>query len=70
MKDLLDKNNPNLKENKDDLFRAFLDKDKEINLLEMKLSNFPFELKEVQKLISIIITNQEEYILYSIILRF
>ena len=69
MEDFLDKNNPNLKENKYDLFRAFLDKDKEINLLKMKLSNFPLELKEGEKLISIIITNQEENILYSIICK-
>ena len=35
----------------------------------MKLSNFPLELKEGEKLISIIITNQEENILYSIICK-
>ena len=43
---------------------AILKKDKEINLLKLKLSNFPFELIEGEKLITIDIIIEEESILF------
>ena len=46
-----------------------MEKDKEINTLKTKLSRFPFELKEGEKLMSVIFTSVDQKINYSIICK-
>ena len=50
-------------------YKALLEKDKEINLLKLKLSEFPFELNNEEKLMSIIIMTETEDVKYSCICK-
>ena len=64
------KNNSNLdRGNSNDVLEAILKKDKEIEELKLKLSRFPFELAEGEKLMSIIITSKEQKFHHSIICK-
>ena len=54
---------------KDLLLENLLEKDKEIKELKIKLSRYPFDLNENEKLISIIFTTLNEEIYYSIICK-
>ena len=49
----LDKNLDNNIDSKESLMKIILEKDKEINELKIKLSRFPFELKEGEKLMTV-----------------
>ena len=55
--------------NSNELLKAVLKKDKEIDELKLKLSRFPFELAQGEKLISIIFASTDENVLYSIICK-
>ena len=55
--------------NSNELLKAFLKKDKEIDELKLKLSRFPFELAQGEKLISIIFASTDKNVLYSIICK-
>ena len=70
MQKLLNNNkNNNLfldKGNSNELLQSILKKDKEIEELKLKLSRFPFELQQGEKLMSIIITSSDQKVLYSI----
>ena len=52
-----------------ELNQIIIEKEKKINILEIKLSRFPFELKEKDKLMSVIFTSLEEQFYYSIICK-
>ena len=52
-----------------DLLEAIYKKDKEIEELKLKISRFPFELNEGEKLISVIFTTIDETIYHSIICK-
>ena len=54
---------------KSTIYETILKKDKEIENLKLKLSRFPFELNEGEKLMSVIFSSKEEDILYSIICK-
>ena len=51
------------------LYKKLLEKEKEINLLKLKISEFPFELKNKEKLLSIIIMSKDENVIFSIICK-
>ena len=51
------------------LYETIFKKDKEIDNLKSELSRYPFELKEGEKLMSVIVTTPEEDIIYSIICK-
>ena len=55
--------------NSNELLKAVLKKDKEIDELKLKLSRFPFELAQGEKLISIIFASTDKNVLYSIICK-
>jgi hypothetical protein len=55
--------------NSNELLKAFLKKDKEIEELKLKLSRFPFELAQGEKLISIIFATTDQKVLYSTICK-
>ena len=55
--------------NPNDLLQSIIKKDKIIEDLRLKLSRFPFELSEGEKLISIIFTSTDQKIHYSIICK-
>jgi len=55
--------------NPNDLLQSIIKKDKIIEDLKLKLSRFPFELSEGEKLISIIFTSTDQKIHYSIICK-
>ena len=55
--------------NPNDLLQSIIKKDKVIEDLRLKLSRFPFELSEGEKLISIIFTSTDQKIHYSIICK-
>ena len=64
------KQNSNLNSNsKELLFENILKKDKEIEELKLKLSRYPFELKEGEKIISVIIKSFDQKVNYSIICK-
>ena len=66
------KNNKNIKDNleiSNNLYKSIIDKDEEIKLLQTKLSRFPFELNENEKLLSVIFTTYDESLYYSIICK-
>ena len=75
LKNELDKikknSNYNLNEidSKESLYKIILEKDKEIWVLKSKLSRFPFELKEGERMISIIFTSLNPRIYHSIICK-
>ena len=54
---------------KDEVFKAMLEKDKEIKELKEKIKRLPFELNENEKLISVIFTNSKKEFYYSIICK-
>ena len=56
-------------DSKEDLFKIILQKDKEINDLKIKLSRFPFELNEGEKLMTINFISVNQEINYSIICK-
>ena len=51
------------------IYETIFKKDKEIENLKLKLSRYPFELEEGEKLMSVIITSKEEDIVYSVICK-
>ena len=53
----------------DDAFNIILEKEKEIKILKEKLSRFPFELNEGEKLMSVIFTSSEQSFYQSIICK-
>ena len=55
--------------NPNDLLQSIIKKDKVIEDLRLKLSRFPFELSEGEKLISIIFTSTDQKIHYSVICK-
>jgi len=55
--------------NVNELLKAVLKKDKEIEELKLKLSRFPFELAQGEKLISIIFASTDQKVLYSTICK-
>jgi len=55
--------------NSNELVKAVLKKDKEIEELKLKLSRFPFELDSGEKLISIIFASTDQKVLYSTICK-
>jgi len=55
--------------NSNELVKAVLKKDKEIKELKLKLSRFPFELAQGEKLISIIFASTDQKVLYSTICK-
>jgi len=55
--------------NANELLKAVLKKDKEIEELKLKLSRFPFELAQGEKLISIIFASTDQKVLYSTICK-
>ena len=67
-KDLIDFNTYKF-DSKEDLFKIILQKDKEINDLKIKLSRFPFELNEGEKLMTINFISVNQEINYSIICK-
>jgi len=67
-KDLIDFNTYKF-DSKEDLFKIILQKDKEINDLKIKLSRFPFELNEGEKLMIINFISVNQEINYSIICK-
>jgi len=52
-----------------ELNQIIVEKEKKINILEKRLCKFPFELKENDKLISVIFTSLDENFYYSIICK-
>ena len=72
LKNNINNNNRNNNENvgnPNDLLQLIIKKDKVIEDLRLKLSRFPFELSEGEKLISIIFTSTDQKIHYSIICK-
>ena len=65
----LEKNIEMKNNNINDLNNIILEKEKKINILEKKLSRFPFELNEEEKLMSVIFTTMNEKFHYSIICK-
>ena len=62
--------NLNLNElNKESLYKMIFDKDSEIKILKSKLSRFPFELNESEKLMSVTFSTRDESIFHTIICR-
>ena len=55
--------------NINELNQIKIEKEKKLNILEKKLSKFPFELKEEDKLMSVIFTSFDENFYYSIICK-
>ena len=55
--------------NKKSLSKRIFEKDNEIKILKAKLSRFPFELNESEKLISVTFSTRDENIYYSIICK-
>jgi len=55
--------------NINELNEIIVKKEKKINILEEKLSRFPFELNEEEKLMSIIFTTLDQKFYYSIICK-
>ena len=67
---LVEKNEKeNILEFKNKLLSEILKRDREIEKLKLKLSRFPFELDEGEKLISVILTSVDQKILHSIICK-
>ena len=67
---LVEKNEKeNILEFKNKLLNEILKRDREIEKLKLKLSRFPFELDEGEKLISVILTSVDQKILHSIICK-
>ena len=74
MNEINNKNNTNNNQNMNnvenkDLYKALLEKDKEIKQLKEELSKFPFKLSEKEKLMSIIIATLNEKINFSCICK-
>ena len=63
------KYNLNEIDSKESLFKTILEKDKEISNLKLKLSRYPFELNEGEKLMTLIFTSIDQKINYSIICK-
>ena len=63
------KNNSIKDLNKESLNKMIIEKDNEIKILKAKLSRFPFELNESEKLISVTFRTRDENIYYSIICK-
>jgi hypothetical protein len=55
--------------NINELTKIIVEKEKKINILEKKLSRFPFELNEEEKLMSVIFTTMDQKFHYSIICK-
>jgi len=69
-KENIEVKNINLNElNKESLYKMIFEKDNEIKILKAKLSRFPFELNESEKLISVIFTTSEQKFYHSIICK-
>ena len=56
-------------ESKEKFLEAIMEKDKEIKELKLKLSRYPFELMEGEKIMAIILTSVDQKIHYSIICK-
>ena len=67
LKDNLEKRNDI--NDKELLYNSILEKDKEIKILKTKLSRFPFELNEGEKIMSVIFTSSEQTFYQSIICK-
>ena len=63
------KNNTNLEKEKCLLFENLIKKDKEIEELKIKISRFPFELEEGEKLMSVIFKSTDQKINLSVICK-
>ena len=61
--------NMQLKKDPKEFLETLIEKDKEIKELKLKLSRYPFELLEDEKLMSIILTSADEKINYSMICK-
>ena len=62
--------NINLNElNKESLYKKIYEKNNEIKILKTKLSRFPFELNEAEKLMSVTFSMKNENIYHSIICK-
>ena len=61
--------NMQLKKEPKEFLETLIEKDKEIKELKLKLSRYPFELLEDEKLMSIILTSADEKINYSMICK-
>ena len=61
--------NMQLKKDPKEFLETLIEKDKEIKELKLKLSRYPFELLEDEKLMSIILTSRDEKINYSMICK-
>ena len=59
----------NLNKNNESLYKTIIDKVEQIKLLQIKLSRFPFELNEDEKLLTVIFTTYDEIFYYSIICK-
>ena len=69
IKSLKDKINSNKQMNELEIYRELYSKDKKITELNKKLSKFPFELNEDEKIISIIFSYMDESIMGTIICK-
>ena len=58
-----------LNKNNESLYKIIIDKDEEIKILRAKLSRFPFELNEDERLMTIIFKTYDESLYYSIICK-
>ena len=61
LKKRIDSNN-----NLNDLNKIILDKEKKINILEEKLSRFPFDLNENEKLMSLVFTSSDQKFIFPV----
>ena len=61
--------NIQLKKKSNEFLEAIIEKDKEIKELKLKLSRYPFELLEGEKLMSVILTSTNEKINYPMICK-
>ena len=64
----MSKNNQE-KKSKESLYEAIIEKDKEIKELKIKLSRYPFELNEGEKMISVMFFSSDQRIHHSIICK-
>ena len=70
VKENVEMKNINLNElNKESLCKLIYEKENEIKILKRKLSRFPFELKEKEKLMSVTFSTRDENIYHSIICK-
>ena len=67
--ELMTENNQNLLKNKESLDNMIYEKEKEIKELKQRLSRFPFELNEGEKLMSLVFVSVDENIHCSIICK-